>query len=143
MAWRLGRKPKLSIASAAGQPAALFVVIEERHDLWKRQYSFWKSVGYGLGFVGFVAAVLSAALPSMIGADHPVLFPALSAGAAVIVGFVAFAAPVDQARAYIAAWKGLDREINKYLHDPRPKQMENILKAVEVGENVIAGRVPF
>jgi hypothetical protein len=115
----------------------------ERQRLWQRQQRIWNVLHYGLNVSAIGLTLATAALPSMVGTDHKVLFPSLSLIAALLVALVAFSTPSKQARSYIAAWRVLDEALLQHERARSPDSLDGVLKAIREGEEILSGKDPY
>jgi len=125
----------------------LAIVLQEgkaRRSTWKRMYMVWTSLHYGISILAITATVLVGILPSSISfPNHAGLYAVLSTLAAVFVFLLAFTSPSKQAKAYIAAWRHLDRAIIRNESRAGASSADEIRAAIDFGEEILSGKDPF
>ena len=117
---------------------------KERQAEWQSLHSWWSLLHYGLNIMALGLTLGGAALPAMIGTRHnEYLFPLLAGIATLLVAVLAFSTPSKQARSYIAAWRYLDSRLARFELCKTRQALEEVVKAVEEGERILAGKDPY
>jgi uncharacterized membrane protein YdbT with pleckstrin-like domain len=115
---------------------------KERRANWKVLHSRWNRSFYIGGLSAMALPAIIEALPRVL-VPPKGLIPLLSVLAVLTVGFVAFANPSKQARAYIAAWRLLNDKLLDYELTGTPEAVKEVKEAINEGEKILAGKDPY
>ena len=110
--------------------------VEKIGKAWHFYFRTWWFFHYFIGVAGVVSAITVANNPKFLQA-MPFVLDGLAWFSAICVSLLTFLEPKKRARAYVAAWRVLHKEMGSFRYGSSPDAIP-LFDAVKKGEDIIA-----